>query len=62
MDHINTLRKHRSVNEINSHFEKYNILFDIASCKLKNIDNCQCQPLWSYNGEGFFIIDQRSNK
>ena len=35
-------KKHR----INSHFKKYDILFDVASCKCKNIESCRCQSLF----------------
>ena len=44
--HVNTLRKHCNENRIHSDFEKYDILFDIASCKYKNIKICRCQSLF----------------
>ena len=61
--HINTLRKHSNENRIDSHFKKYDILFDIASSKYKNIEICRCQSLFRAPiKEREFIIDQRSDR
>ena len=46
MVHINTLRKKSTIiifdDLIKNHFEKYDVLFDIALCNCKVIENCRC--------------------
>ena len=67
MVHINTLRKKSSriifEDLINTHFIKYDVLFDIASCNCKVIENCRCTnanrvPV----AERTFLVDQRSSR
>ena len=67
MVHINTLRKKSTRiifdDLIKNHFEKYDVLFDIASCNCKVIENCRCTntnrvPV----AERSFLVDQRSSR
>ena len=45
------------------HIQKYDILFDICSCKCINMDNCKCAKDSKVpTKERDFIIDQRSNR
>ena len=61
MGHDNTFRKNSNENKIHSHFEKYDILFDVDSCKCKTKESCRFQSLFRVpNKEREFIIREIS--
>ena len=54
--------KDRFVIQMKDHICKYNFVFDISSCKCKNINSCSCANEYGVTvTEREFITDQRND-